>query len=495
MRKRKLLGLALGLTMTLSLMACGAKDKVQTDVSTGNEVKNEVTQTDEPKTVAKPKSISWWTHSGLNEEDYVKEWDAKFEELVGVKLEHTQVSNNEYYELLEIAFASSTEPNVFDLSADTKLAYYASQGGIADLTDLIKESGMYDKVDPSVWESVSVDGRIYGIPGEMPSGAITYVRQDWLDRLGMKAPTNYAEFVEMLRRFKNEIPECKVPLTVPGLKSAQNLPEFYQTATPDLALVNGVWVDGMAEDDMVDALQRLRDAYAEGLIDMEAITNTTGACRDKWYAGEVGVFNYWAGKWGNTLSSRLQENFPEASLVGINAIDETYYRYAGFNAYCISGRLSKEEVEQVFTYFLNVAFDGGKGQELFYTGVDGLHSTVAADGTITYNTMKSNPESTFQSVWATPWLNVVPFDNPTKVPQPEEMVTITLNTLDLTGVYKPTVPVSDTYNSIVADLTAVRDEAIAQIVMGKVTVEEGLATYKKQAAELGIAQVLSEMNK
>ncbi|MBO5277877.1 MAG: extracellular solute-binding protein [Lachnospiraceae bacterium] len=501
MKSKKLLGLALAASMVFSMCSCGSGDSAgSTTAATTKAASNNATTaaatTEAPteKVVEKPEKITWWTHSGLNEEDYVKEWDAAFSELSGVTLEHTQVSNNEYYELLEIAFASGTEPNVFDLSADTKMAYYASQGGIADLTDLVKNSGIYDKVDPGVWESVSVDGRIYGIPGEMPSGAITYVRQDWLDKLGRKVPTNYDEFLDMLRAFKTEIPECKIPLTVPGLTSAQNLPEFYQDATPDLTIVNGQWVDGMAQDNMASALQRLQDAYKEGLIDMEAITNTTSACRDKWYAGEVGVFNYWAGKWGNTLQVNLQANNPNAYITGIDAIKETYYRYAGFNAYCISGRLSEKEVEQVFTYFLQVAFDGAEGQDLFYCGVEGLHRTTDANGNITYNNMKSKADSTFQSVWATPWLAVVPFDDPAKAPQPAEMVTITLDTLKVTGTYKPTMPVSETYNMVVADWTSVKQETIANIVMGKTTVEEGLANYKKQADTLGVAQILKEMN-
>lgn len=498
MKSKKLLGMLLATSMVAGLCACGGNSSqgsttaATTKAASSNQTTAEVAT---EATVEKPDKITWWTHSGLNEEDYVKEWDSAFSELSGVNLEHTQVSNNEYYELLEIAFASGTEPNVFDLSADTKMAYYASQGGIADLTDLIKESGMYDKVDPAVWESVSVDGRIYGIPAEMPSGAITYVRQDWLDKLGMEVPTNYEEFLNMLRAFKNDVDECKIPLTVPGLTSAQNLPEFYQDATPDLTKVNGEWVDGMAQENMVAAMQRLQDAYAEGLIDMEAITNTTSACRDKWYAGEVGVFNYWAGKWGNTLQVNLQANNPDAYITGIDAIDETYYRYAGFNAYCISGRLSEEQVKQVFTYFFEVAFDGADGQDLFYCGVDGLHSTKNADGTITYNNMKSNPDGTFQSVWGTPWLAVLPFDEPEKAPQPAEMVTITLDTLNITGTHKPTMPTSDTYNMIVADWTAVKQETIANIVMGKVSVDEGLASYKKQADALGVADVLKEMNK
>lgn len=505
MKAKRLLGLLLATSMVLGMCSCGAEEAESKEVeasASSSVVSSEASGSSTPSTeeagptVEKPEKITWWSHSGLPEEEWVQEWDAAYEELTGVDLEHTQVSNNEYYSLLEVAFASGTEPNVFDLAADTKLAYYASQGGIADLTDLIKECGMYEKVSPEIWESVSVDGRIYGIPAEMPSGAVTYVREDWLEKLGMKAPANYEEFIDMLRRFKNEIPECKIPLTAPGFASAMNLPEFYQDATPDVTKVDGVWVDGMAQDNMVGAMQRLQDAYAEGLIDMETVTNTTGACRDKWYAGEVGVFNYWAGKWGNTLHVRLKENFPDAQLLGIDSIKETFYRYAGFNCYVISGKLSEEEIAQVFYYFMNVYFDGAEGQDLFYCGVEGLHRTTDANGYISYNATKSNPESSFQSVWATPWLAVIPFDEPEKAPQPDDMVTVTLEILENSNsAYKPTMPVSDAYNSIVSDLTAVRNETIANIVMGEVSVEEGLANYKKQADILGIAQVLEELNR
>lgn len=90
---------------------------------------------------------------------------------------------------------------------------------------------------------------------------MTYVRKDWLDRLGMDVPTTYDEFIEMLTRFKNEIPECTAPYTAPGLKSTQALPEFYQGATADYVKVDGKWVDGMAQDNMLTALQNLQDAY------------------------------------------------------------------------------------------------------------------------------------------------------------------------------------------------------------------------------------------
>ena len=75
---------------------------------------------------------------------------------------------------------------------------------------------------------------------------------------------------------------------------------------------------------MKAALQRLQDAYKEGLIDMEVVTNKTSTCRDEWYSGKVGVFSYWAGQWGQTLQERLNLNVPEGVVEPMSMIKESH---------------------------------------------------------------------------------------------------------------------------------------------------------------------------
>ena len=234
---KKLMAVALASAMVLGTAACGSKDAGNSAPassaasSTASSEASSAAGSEAPaeKTVEKPDTISWWTHDGLNEENGSEQWFAEFEKFTGIHLDHQFIPNNEYYDKLKLAFASDEVPEVFDLNG-ANLALYASQGAIYDLTDLLKASELYDKVDPAIWEAISINGRIYSIPKEMPSAAVTYVRGDWLERLGMKAPTNYEEFLDMIRRFKEEIPECEIGLTAPGVKSEMNLPEFYQGA-------------------------------------------------------------------------------------------------------------------------------------------------------------------------------------------------------------------------------------------------------------------------
>ncbi len=501
----KKLGAALLVSaMVMGTAACGAADAgnsaagssaAGSSTAGNSEAGKQESQTTEPeavKEVEKPAEISWWTHDGLNEENGSEQWFSEFEKFTGIHLNHQFIPNNEYYDKLKLAFASDEVPEVFDLNG-ANLALYASQGAIYDLTDLLKASELYDKVDPAIWEAITIDGKIYAIPKEIPSAAVTYVRGDWLERLGMKAPTNYEEFLEMIRRFKAEIPECEIGLTAPGIKSEMNLPEFYQGAHYGFAKVDGVWVDGFAQDNMAEAMQRMQDAYKEGLLDMEIITNTTSTCRDAWYSGNVGVFNYWSGKWGGTLQDRLVANNEGAVAQPIEPIAEADYLYATLGGLCISSKVSEEKAAQIFKYFVEYMHDGGEGQVLFQSGVEGVH--WEQDG----NNIKplpnlADPSAVTTSIWITPWLSITPLEVTDKNSVIADAVKNSLAITDATAHQVAVTPVSETLNRITSDLELEKADILAKVVMGEMTVEQGVAAYQEVAEELNVDKVLKELN-
>ena len=408
----------------------------------------------------KPDKLVWWVHDGMHQEDGSEQWIADFD--------------------------------AFDLNGET-LGNYAAQGAIADLTDLVHESGLYDKVDKNLWDALTVNGKIYGVPRETPSAIVTYVRKDWLDRLGMDVPTTYDEFIEMLTRFKNEIPECTAPYTAPGLKSTQALPEFYQGATADYVKVDGKWVDGMAQDNMLTALQNLQDAYTAGLIDQEAITNTTSSCRDEWYAGTVGCFPYWGGLWGETLTVRLKQNVPDAEVIALPPIEGATYLYSAPSVQVISSKLSDEQVASVYKYFIEYMHDGGEGQVLFQSGVEGVHWQQSGNNIDPLPTI-SKPAEAFRKAWITPWLALTPMTATDKNVEVSQEVTDSLAVVSANAKNISVFPVSEQRTMITSDLTTTRENIISRVAMGQLTPEEGMAEYKAQAETLNVAQALEEMN-
>jgi len=499
--RKRLLSAAMAVFAVLATAACGGREAEENGLegtpqmsfgSAGSiDAAGDVSSSagDVPE---KPDTISWWTHDGLNERNGADEWFAEFERLTGIHLDHQFIPNNEYYTKLQLAFASNEVPEVFDLNG-ANLALYASQGAVRDLTELLMESDLYDRVDPAVWESVSIGGRIFAIPKEVPSAAATFVRGDWLERLGMEAPGNYEEFLNMLRRFKNEIPECKIPLTAPGVNNERNLPEFYQGAHFGFFKADGEWVDGFAQPEMAEAMRRMQDAYREGLMDPAVITNTTSTCRDAWYVGDVGVFNYWTGKWGAALQDRLAANVPGGTAMPLEPIAEAEYYYETLGGLCISSKVSDQKAEQIFKYFIEYMHDGGEGQVLFQSGVEGVHWRQNGDMIEPLPSL-DDPTAVTASVWITPWLAISPLEAADKKTGQASAV---FESLAITDAYaQPVVimPISVTLNRITSDLEREKNNILAKVVTGEMTVEAGVEAYRKIAGELDVAQVLRELN-
>ena len=108
--------------------------------------------------------------------------------------------------------------------------------------------------------------------------------------------------------------------------------------------------------------------------------------------------------------------------------------------------------------------------------------------------MNSSPDTQFQSVYGSPWSAVVSFTEPEKFPQPVETITASMEILEKNAVFKTNTPVSDTLNKVTADLSSTRQSIIAKIVMGEVSVEDGMQEYYNKAAEFNVEQILKEMN-
>ena len=483
----------LAVLMGTTFVGCAKESKPEVKQEVQTDDKKEDGKPGEVSEVEKPEQIKFLINIGVKIDDGAMEWKEEYERLTGIKLDYDgPTAGNDYYTNLDLSFSSKKSPDVFNIG-DGKLPFYVAQGAIADLTDLVKNSELLSKIDPKIMDSVTVDGKIYGIPFEAGGGPITYVRQDMIDGAGTVVPTNYDEFIEMLRAFKEKYPE-KIPYTAPALyenEAVLYLREFYQDASPEFTLVNGKWVDGMGEENMKAALQRLQDAYGEGLIDQEIITNTTATCRDKWYAGEIGVFNYWAGTWAQNLEVRLQANVPEAKVLQLPSIAETSYLQRVPALTVISSQ--SKNIEGVFKYFLEYMHDGGEGQVLFESGVEGLHWKQEGDQLIQLPKM-SKADEVSEKAFISPFYRVTPLATDDKKIAYDPRVQSSIDILEADGAQLVMTPLSKSYGKMSSDLIALKSATIAEIVMGEVTVEAGLEKYKAEASDLGIDTVIAELN-
>jgi putative aldouronate transport system substrate-binding protein len=471
-------GLALTVAvLTGGLVGCKAKDNKQA-ANTAN--------------ASKPTTIVMTTDTFLKPEDGMAQWQEKFKAQTGVELKITQLVHNQYYEKLNLQFASNEIPDALEIGG-TALNTYANKGALYDMTKLVQNSEVLKNVDKKYKEVLSVNGKIYALPVNAGGGCITYVRKDWLDKAGLQAPKTYDEFINMLKAFKKI--DGAIPYSAAGLISddasvpaSMYLREFYQDAVPDFTQVNGKWVDGMLQPNMKDALKRLKEAYDAGLIDKEIITNKTSSVRDKFYAGKVGVMAYWAGDWNRQMEINLQKAVKDGKILALPAIEGVKYYERSPVGIAISK--NAKNPEGVFKYLLEYMHDGGEGETIFTEGFKDWSYEVK-DGKNVKKPGLSDPKLPFPKIYEAPEFTIT---GRKSVVDLDSRVSTSLDTFKKSAVLVPTLPVSDAYSKAASNLLKLKQEVISKIVYGQMTIDEGLAKYEKES-KTSVDSVLKDFNK
>ena len=397
-KTNRIMALILALVMVLALAACGDSNggDEQAEVKTTKSTSGDEKKDDNGSEMAAsnlPEKITIMVDGTLVTKENGREaFEAKWEELTGVELEIIQPDHDAYTDVVGQTFASGAWPDVILLNS-AFYAGYASEGVLWDMTDAyansdLKASGRIK--NEALVEGLKLNDALYGISPSRGNGCVTYVKQAWLDNVGMEAPTTYDEYIAMLDAFTNGDPDANgVDGDTYGMSSAGLVgkeipfinynPEFWQEAFPSFYLNDdGVWVDGFTEPELVGALQRLSDSYEAGYIDKEALTNGTKDCRNKYYEDKYGVFTYWAGTWASNLSNNLIANDKDGELVALEPIAEVgQYLERQAPVWAITAKA--EDPQGVFDAFFETMLDGGEVQKLWTYGVEGVHWSTAAE--------------------------------------------------------------------------------------------------------------------
>ena len=449
---------------------------------------------------------------------------ARWEELTGIDLEIIQPDHDAYYDVLQQTIASGEWPDVMILSS-TYYSSYAAAGVLWDMTEAwensaTKNSGRW--LGDSVIEGLKIDGALYGFAPTRGNGCVTYVKQTWLDAVGMEAPTTYEEYLAMCDAFVNNDPDGDgqkdtYAVSAAGFIGAEApfinyLPEFYQDAWPSFAKdENGVWYDGFTTEAMKNALARLNDAYVKGYIDPTTLTNGTKDCRNKFYDDQFGVFTYWAGTWATNLKTNLEANNKSGELVALAPLAEAEPYFDRVPpVWAISSTC--ENPEGVFTWFIDTMLDGGDMQMLWTYGVEGAHWSKSA-GTVLPGTdkektyadgefhMLENMETAgtlYTKNHIDPMLSLANFAEGYYDPKEDSVKPEAKAASELFGnnsklaVIVPTTDEMGMYNG---DLTTLKNELIAKVIMGEMTYEDAMAKYESDGGKTWSDAIVESLNK
>jgi putative aldouronate transport system substrate-binding protein len=246
-----------------------------------------------------------------------------------------------YDQKLGLSINSGDIPDLFVVSP-AQLLMYQEAGILADLTSVYEDEASANtrdilSQDPVALKAATIDGKLWGIPltdASVNNASVLWIRQDWMDKLGIEPPTSMADVLEISRRFTEDDPDGNGVADTIGLafdKSLMGSIAGLQGFFNGYHAYPGIWFErdgklayGSVQPEMRAALLDLQKMYAEGQIDPEFGVKDINQVTETIAQGKVGMeFGVW---WNPYHPLNLsQQNNPDAywTAFPIPSVDET----------------------------------------------------------------------------------------------------------------------------------------------------------------------------
>lgn len=281
--------------------------------------------------------------------DVVEDFNTKYaikqaEEVTGVHIEWIPIIEGNTTEKVATMLAGDL-PDVFlGLVNDTMIQQNPSL--------FVQTEDLIEKYCPNIFATYEAhvdgwrtfltypDGHMYGLIANYranPNNGINgtmWIRQDWLDNLGLAMPTTLAELEEVLKAFRDqdadgdgdttdEIPWdwCQKHYAAKWYEVAHM---FGSTLEGDgmFDIVDGKITPAAKDDSFRATLEYMNYLCKEGLLNIEGVTQENDQYTANISSGDVGVFTGWA-PYTYTSDAQLQANFVS---VGPVAAEGATYR-------------------------------------------------------------------------------------------------------------------------------------------------------------------------
>ena len=248
-----------------------------------------------------------------------------------IEVKFQPIQRSQEVEMLNILMASKQAPDIIFTYDRSIYTNFVQQKGLTQLDDIIAEHGKQLKSFlGDGLEAMRIDGKLFGVTAKKAySGQfISYVRQDWLDKLGMDVPTNPEEVYQMLKEFKEKDPDGVGSENIIGMPLVANSfsREEWQQQT-----LHTVWafVEPMSKKDFYtlpqikypgykEGVRYLNKLYNEGLIDKDfAFQDDNKKMDEHIAAGRTGFFtrDINVGVNESGCVGTLMKNNPNAKIV------------------------------------------------------------------------------------------------------------------------------------------------------------------------------------
>lgn len=241
-------------------------------------------------------------------------------EKLNIKINYSVVSvSTAYDQKLNLAISSKQMPDMFYTTQPEMFNMLRSSKVLADLTEslyMLNDNLLenYLTYMPELLTACMEDGKLYALPqqsNKYVSAQRLYIRKDWLDIVGMDAPTTIDEMIAVGEAFlahKNEISAATgVPanqiipfsmhkdITYAGSYSAEGMFNAHGASLGSYFKdENGKLYSSNTSEEARAAVQTMRTMYEKGILDSEFANNTAADVQGYVSAGQVGMVT---GEW------------------------------------------------------------------------------------------------------------------------------------------------------------------------------------------------------
>jgi putative aldouronate transport system substrate-binding protein len=285
-------------------------------------------------------------------------WFTLYREELGINIKYAwTVKGNEdsdaYTQKMNVTLASGDLPDVMNVNA-YQLKQLADSDLITDLTSYwndyatpaVKE--YYTQQGPSVLNCSTFDGKLMALtvaPDVYGDGTYTWIRADWLKKLGLEPPESMNDVLDICKAFTEKDPNGNGGNDTYGLavtkdlySGCMGLEGFFAGyhAYPNLWIQDGsgrlVW--GSVQPEVKSTLRILAGMYAKGQIDPEFAVKDMIKVAETIASGKIGL--EYGAQW-NPMYPLISDykNNPEADWTGyslVSADGGTAYSPAKFSA-------------------------------------------------------------------------------------------------------------------------------------------------------------------
>lgn len=331
-------------------------------------------------------------------------------EATGVNVEFKMLAEATYSTQIDLIIASGDTPDMYGRSLgsyDSKLQQAIEDEVVIDILPLVEENApdLYNLMQrDTTWadQLKNADGTIckianYTLPKTTEGG---FVRGDWLEELGMEAPSTLDELTAVLEAFNNNYDTTLTMLLDSDLGSV--LDQFYNMSVMGFKSFSFQLTEpgstevicSMATDEYINYLLKLHEFYEKGIINSDFLSTSkdAGNLESCYINGESGVWKDDAKYTYNNAAAGMENN-PNWTATPI-VIDKSDYHMnqstgaggVGMTQVYISADCTDPELA---LQFINYGYTQ-EGGLLIQVGVEDVTFTYDENGKMSYTELITN---------------------------------------------------------------------------------------------------------